>query len=600
MRRQSSATPHTTAGFIGPAERRVFAWYHAPAASAARDAAVVLCGPIGSESTGFPRAIRHWAEGLAAAGFATVRFDYHGFGDSAGAPGDSDRLRAWLDSIGDAIAYARAASGASRVILAGVRLGGTLAMAAAAERGDVDALLLWVAFPTGRAYLREGRAFTQLMGAALDAEHHPLPAGAEQIGGLMLTAETIEALDAFDPLAGKRLSIPTLLIPRDASSTDAALTRSLTAAGAEIEREVVDGYAVVMTEPHQSQVPTAFIGMTVDWLRARFDAPLGDAARAHAAPDAGAVVWQPAEHDVHRSAVVESPVHVAGDRRLFGIASAPAGGERRATGILLLNAGSVSHVGPNRVYVDFARRWASHGYTVIRMDIGGIGDSPAPNSAEENQPYPAHVIGDIEAGLAELRSRGVERVVVAGLCSGAHATFHAGRELDSVDGMIVINPIVFYWKPSDPLDVGAWKTYVDSRYYKQSARSWRSWVRLAQGRVNVQHIASVGVRRSAEVLRAKLAAMFGGFRREDPDGENAARDLSRIASSGTEVLLVFSEGDPGLDFLTLRYGAELRKLEHARWFELVVIDHADHTFTAFDARRRASDIVTQHLLAKHP
>ncbi|MDB4912931.1 MAG: hypothetical protein JWM95_575, partial [Gemmatimonadetes bacterium] len=74
----------------------------------------------------------------------------------------------------------------------------------------------------------------------------------------------------------------------------------------------------------------------------------------------------------------------------------------------------------------------------------------------------------------------------------------------------------------------------------------------------------------------------------------------RIAREGTDVLVLFSEGDPGLDFLTLNHAHDLSRLRRLSNFRLHVVDDADHTFTSIDARRRASALLTEHLLAHHP
>jgi hypothetical protein len=298
--------------------------------------------------------------------------------------------------------------------------------------------------------------------------------------------------------------------------------------------------------------------------------------------------------------LVEKAMHFGRHGGLFGVLSRPAGDARRRTGVLLLNSGSVYRVGPNRLYVNLAREWASLGYTVLRMDIGGIGDSAAAADAQENHPYPARVVADVEMGIGALRAEGAERVVVAGLCSGAHATFHAGLELDGLDGLLMINPIVFYWKPSDSLDVGTWRTYSESRHYKQSVRRWRSWLRLFQGQVNIPYIARIGVTRGREIVRARYASVSRRFSGGTPELENPAHDLERLTSKGTEVLLLFSRGDPGHDFLRLNYRRELRKLQRLDLFDLELVDNADHTFTSADARRRATGALTQHLLARHP
>jgi len=45
--------------------------------------------------------------------------------------------------------------------------------------------------------------------------------------------------------------------------------------------------------------------------------------------------------------------------------------------IVLLNAGVLHRVGPNRLYVKIARKLASAGFVVLRFDLSGIGDSKA-------------------------------------------------------------------------------------------------------------------------------------------------------------------------------------------------------------------------------
>ena len=83
-------------------------------------------------------------------------------------------------------------------------------------------------------------------------------------------------------------------------------------------------------------------------------------------------------------------------------------------------------------------------------------------------------------------------------------------------------------------------------------------------------------------------------------GEDVASDLERISTRGVDVLLVFSEGDPGLDFVRRRYARALRVLERAREnFAMRIVPAADHTFTRLEARARLVELLTSHLTTRH-
>jgi dienelactone hydrolase len=595
--------PPARAFYFGPDDRRVFGWYHAAVESEARDCAMVVCAPHGYEAVCSHRALRRFAEALALTGISVVRFDYHGFGDSPGDYEDPGRMRAWLDSIGSAIDVARSRSGASSVVLGGVRLGATLALAAAAERDDIDALILWAALPTGRAYLREGRAFTRLMAAQPRAATPSLPDGYEQIGGFVLTNETVASLSSLDPLSSGRTSAKAALwIPRDDVNDDGSAADRLTQLGVEVERCGAAGYAAMMVDPHQSVVPTAVIDAACGWLRQRYPERVRRTRRTHVpTPDAdGLWLRAPSTGDVRRRPIRESPAAI-GDG-LFGVLAEPAASDagRKGTGVLMANAGCVHRIGPNRLYVTLARQWASLGYTVLRMDLGGLGDSDTPDDGVENHPYPSHAVRDIQRGIELLRSRGVARVVVAGLCSGAHAAFHAGIDIPGLDGLIVINPIVFYWKPTDALDVSAWMNYGESKYYESAMRRWQSWRRLLTGKVNVANVARTMLKRLWNVVSARGMTLLRALHVMPEALEDPARDFGRIVARGTNVLLLFSEGDPGLDFLRRHHRAALRRLAQRRDFTFEILPNADHTLTALDARRRAEKVLTSHMLEHHP
>ena len=64
---------------------------------------------------------------------------------------------------------------------------------------------------------------------------------------------------------------------------------------------------------------------------------------------------------------------------LVGVVTDPVVGARDKEdlpAIILLNAGIAHRVAPHRLYVNMARRFADMGFTVLRFDFSGVGDSP--------------------------------------------------------------------------------------------------------------------------------------------------------------------------------------------------------------------------------
>ena len=93
---------------------------------------------------------RMWIEGarrLAANGFSTVRFDYHGCGDSGGESARLDPNRPYRDDVGAGSRHTRAHFGARRFIVCGSCFDARTALSAFAAEGDSLAGLVFIAAP---------------------------------------------------------------------------------------------------------------------------------------------------------------------------------------------------------------------------------------------------------------------------------------------------------------------------------------------------------------------------------------------------------------------------------------------------------------------
>ncbi len=139
--------------YFGTADSALFGVYAPPSGSVARQAAVLLCAPIGAEYMRTHYAVRLVSTQLARAGFHTLRFDYHGTGDSSGNVG-AGQFDLWADDIALAAQELIEKSGVKDLTVVGLRMGAALAVEALASQ-DIDAqgLVLWDPVVSGGEYL---------------------------------------------------------------------------------------------------------------------------------------------------------------------------------------------------------------------------------------------------------------------------------------------------------------------------------------------------------------------------------------------------------------------------------------------------------------
>jgi len=147
--------------YIGPAATQLFACYHPPQGEA-HPLGFVLCPPHGQESIQFHRSLRLLARLLSEAGFPVLRFDFRGCGDSMGDHEDWS-LENWAQDVERALQALEEKSGVSSLGLVGIRLGASVALAAAAARGGIEALVAWDTLLDGGEFLAEARAQHQNM-----------------------------------------------------------------------------------------------------------------------------------------------------------------------------------------------------------------------------------------------------------------------------------------------------------------------------------------------------------------------------------------------------------------------------------------------------
>lgn len=138
--------------FLERGADRLFAFLHRPDGPTSRG--VVLCAPLAEEKLWSHRVFVSFARELAARGYAVLRFDFRGEGDSDRPFEDTD-LTTRIEDTAFAIDSLKAlVPGITDVTLVGLRLGATIAAVTAAQRTDVQRLVLWDPVTIGDDYMQ--------------------------------------------------------------------------------------------------------------------------------------------------------------------------------------------------------------------------------------------------------------------------------------------------------------------------------------------------------------------------------------------------------------------------------------------------------------
>lgn len=252
--------------------------------------------------------------------------------------------------------------------------------------------------------------------------------------------------------------------------------------------------------------------------------------------------------------------------------------------VVILNAGIIHRVGPNRMHVLLARALAAAGFSVLRVDLSGLGDSEARNDA----------LPPLDATMADIReildmlqaTRQVQRVVLVGLCSGAdHSIIYAGTD-ERVVGVALMDPSI-------PRTLGY---YV--HHYGHRILGLRAWLNLVLGRHPIWRALRRRLSPAPAASPAEVEAR--GPSLEDPKVRAFLQNAyGRALGNGVQMLAVLTSDRQRqhnyrrqlLDaFPQLTFGDQL-------WLEY--FKECDHTFASAANRARLIGLVEAWMKATH-
>jgi pimeloyl-ACP methyl ester carboxylesterase len=421
--------------------------------------------------------------------------------------------------------------------------------------------------------------------------------GGIEVSGFRFSAATLATLVTADL---STLQLPQMLII-ESSTTGSSGDGVNPQDSGHVARLAMPGLVeMLMTPPQFAVVPKAVIAAALDWLLRL--------------PSLRAVVSSVQQSEVSRSAVTPNELELNGyvdgslqtraeravffgtDGRLFGIVTTPPANEVRRRAVILLNAGADHHIGASRLYVSMARRWSQHGYVVLRMDLGGVGDSGTRPGRIDDDVFPPEALSDIAASIEYLRKfHGTGDITLAGLCSGAYHALRAAVALLPVQCILMVNPQNYFWRPGETLQgLQLAEVAHNPGLYRERVFSLAAWKRMVTGRVNVLRIGKIYMQRPLLAAESKLRNLARRLHIRLPN--DLGTELEQVVSRGVRVVFVFARGEPGISLLKLQAGTAVQRL--AERCHVHIIDSGDHVFTRSGPRATMEKVVTDELIAR--
>lgn len=256
---------------------------------------------------------------------------------------------------------------------------------------------------------------------------------------------------------------------------------------------------------------------------------------------------------------------------LVGVASEPVNFDPDLPAVLILNSGVMHHVGTCRLSVKIARAVAVKGLLAVRFDFAGIGDSEPRRGTQAFE----------ESSIAETRevmdylqkTRGIDRFILYGLCSGADGAYFTSLVDERVVGICQVDGFCYRtWQYS-------------FRYYGpllfKGAR-WKSFLsnklgRFFAGKKSLSPSEVAGVEDQYFELPT--------YTRRFPPRDAVAEGLCKLAARGVHMFSIFTGGEPDYIY-DKQYRQSFRDVKFGDLLRVSYYPQTNHIITQLDYQAR--------------
>jgi alpha/beta superfamily hydrolase len=248
-------------------------------------------------------------------------------------------------------------------------------------------------------------------------------------------------------------------------------------------------------------------------------------------------------------------------------------GDSQGPTIVMVNGVNEDHVGPARLWVELARRWASLGLRCVRFDLSELGESPWLPGQPDRPVFDKTRRQDIVGVVRALDPLTPSNSVLIGYCSGAQLALEVASELKT-RGVCVINP-----------EVGAGVFPNVDRLRLSARETTRSFVQRAEDFLNHHRRADKLIR---QILRLALSSTY------------PPKIPPELVTGKSEILLLLSPEDLSpLRQIPVLGAALRRRLVSSRNLHVKIVSGLDHSMLSTLGRSRAVAILDQFVVERY-
>jgi hypothetical protein len=244
--------------------------------------------------------------------------------------------------------------------------------------------------------------------------------------------------------------------------------------------------------------------------------------------------------------------------------------------MLLANVGMHHRVGPYRLFVDLARRLAELGFTTLRFDLSGLGDSGTYSGTVSDE---SRWIEDMKSAMSLLQDKyAVRGFVVLGLCSGVDPAHAVALADPRIHGAIFVDGHSYITKMH----------YVHRYVFRATQR--RAWELFLKRRMP----ALFGVEQEPAV-ETSLA-----FTRAPMPRERFVREVGRLLEQKIPLLFAFTGEQHAAFSHPEQFHDMVHPLETRGRVDVAMYRRADHTLSIPEDRRAFIGAMSRWMAEKFP